>query len=63
MHDLVDRGLRHFHDRLRDAEDGSAELPDKKGKKGKAAIGKGPKKPPRKPPKRPPKRRRPRKDA
>jgi len=22
MHDLVDRGLRHFHDRLRDAEDG-----------------------------------------
>jgi hypothetical protein len=30
MHFLVDEGLRHFHDRLRDAEDGGAELPAKK---------------------------------
>jgi hypothetical protein len=25
IHDLVDRGLRHFHERLRDAEDGHPE--------------------------------------
>lgn len=65
MHDFVDRGLRHFHDRLHDAEDGRGDAPpaEKKEKKSKAADGKGPKKPPRKPPKRPPKRRRSRKDA
>jgi hypothetical protein len=26
MHYLVDQGLRHFHDRLRDAEDGHTEV-------------------------------------
>ncbi|HET6463422.1 MAG TPA: ATP-binding protein [Candidatus Krumholzibacteria bacterium] len=30
MHYLVDQGLRHFHDRLRDAEDGHAEPPKTK---------------------------------
>jgi ATP-dependent Lon protease len=29
MHYLVDQGLRHFHDRLRDAEDGVAEVEKK----------------------------------
>ncbi len=63
MHDLVDRGLRHFHDRLRDAEDGSPDAPDA-GKKTKktTANGKTPKKTPKKPPKRPPKRRRNKRD-
>jgi predicted ATP-dependent protease len=55
MHDLVDHGLRHFHDRLHESEDGRGEpAPDEKHKpvaKQKAE------KPPRKPPK-PPRRRR-----
>ncbi len=55
MHDLVDRGLRHFHDRLRDAEDGSTDAAvaaaEKKAKR-KASTSKAPKKPPRRPPKR-----------
>ncbi len=64
MHDLVDRGLRHFHDRLRDAEDGGAEAApaDKKPKKGKPSNDKTPKKPPKKPPRKPPKKRRNRKE-
>jgi ATP-dependent Lon protease len=62
MHDLVDRGLRHFHDRLRDAEDGGAEAPDAKAKKAEAsAPPKNPRPPrrtPKRPPRKPPKRRR-----
>lgn len=60
MHELVDRGLRHFHDRLRDAEDGSHEGPpgDKKQKKTGATNDK----PPKKPTKRPPRKRRKKRD-
>jgi ATP-dependent Lon protease len=36
MHELVDRGLRHFHDCLRDAEDGAREPEPKKKEKVKA---------------------------
>jgi predicted ATP-dependent protease len=59
MHDLVDRGLRHFHERLRESEDGpSAPPPEPKRKKTKNANDKAPKRPPRKPPRRPPRKRR-----
>ncbi|HEU4928905.1 MAG TPA: ATP-binding protein [Candidatus Krumholzibacteria bacterium] len=54
MHELVDHGLRHFHDRLHDSEDGHGEpLPMEKHK----PVAMPPEKPPRKPPK-PPRRRR-----
>jgi lon-related putative ATP-dependent protease len=60
MHELVDRGLRHYHDRLRDAEDGSTEAAvaaaEKKAKRSKTPG--APKKPPKKPPRKPPRRRR-----
>jgi lon-related putative ATP-dependent protease len=61
MHELVDRGLRHFHDRLREAEDGGAEAPPPDKKKHKAANQKTPRRPPK--PRKPPKRRRSRKGA
>jgi lon-related putative ATP-dependent protease len=61
MHDMVDRGLRHFHDRLREAEDGGAEAPLAEKKKSQAGVDKkAPRKPPK--PRRPPKRRRTRKE-
>jgi ATP-dependent Lon protease len=68
MHDLVDRGLRHFHDRLRDAEDGSTdaavEAALKKAKRSKTsgAPKRPPKKPPKKPPRKPPRKRRTRRE-
>ena len=46
MHFLVDQGLRHFHDRLRDAEDGNGEPPKKKHEK-KAKVANDKPKPPR----------------
>ena len=56
VHDLVDRGLRHFHDRLHDSEDGRAEpAPEIHKHIHKPAADK----PPRKPPKPPRRRRRP----
>jgi ATP-dependent Lon protease len=55
MHDLVDRGLRHFHDRLRDAEDGAPVPPPPK-KKHEPVKPRAPRKPPRRPPRRPPRK-------
>ena len=57
VHDLVDRGLRHFHDRLHDSEDGRGPEQQPQDDKPKPVQKQKPEKPPRKPPK-PPRRRR-----